>query len=184
MKTTYWIWKDASCNGINPDWQELNGREFYAFVRSPEAQGRYFVRLESTEPDNSDGEIVMEATKANYDDWRREKNHTDYLRRAEEGIEIISYHGLVGDDGAYGEELLEDTNQNVEEDFMQSADLQLLKQAMARLTKAERHMIAHLYLLENPLTEREYSALTGIPCLTVHDRKKRILGKLQKFYTN
>jgi len=184
MKTTYWIWKDASCNGINPDWQKLNGREFYAFVRSPEAQGRYFVRLESIEPDNSDGEIVMEANKASYDDWLREKNHTNYLRRGEKGIEILSYHGLEGDDGAYGEELLEDPDQNVEEDFVQSEDLRLLPQALATLTKAERHMIEYMYLSAEQGTVRGYVALAGVPLTTVQRQKIRVLEKLRKFYTD
>ena len=184
MKTTYLVWKDASCNGINPDWQELNGREFYAFVHSPEAQGRYFVRLESTEPDNSDGCIVMEATETYYTAWRREQKHTGYLRKDAKGIEIVFYHALEGEDGAYGEELLEDPGQNMEDDFVQSEDLRLLPVALSQLTKAERHLIEHLYLSKNPLSEREYSALTGIHYATVHVRKKRILVKLQKFYTD
>jgi RNA polymerase sigma factor (sigma-70 family) len=184
MKTAYLVWKDPFCNGIDPDWQELNGREFYAFVRSPEAQGRYFVRLESTEPDGSDGCIVMEATQAYYTAWRREQKHTEYLRKEARGIEVLSYHALEGDDGAYGEELLEDTTQDVEEDFVQSEDLRLLPAALAQLSKAERHMIEHLYLSANPLSEREYSELTGIHYATVHVRKTRILVKLQKFYTD
>ena len=36
MKTTYLIWKDPSCAGINPEWQELTGQEFYALVKSPD----------------------------------------------------------------------------------------------------------------------------------------------------
>ena len=183
MKTTYLVWKDPFCNGIDPDWQELSGREFYAFVRSPEAQGRYFVRLESTEPDGSDGCIVLEATQAYYTAWRQEQNHSNYLRRENKGIEILSYHALEGDDGAYGEELLEDTEQNTEDDFIQSEDLRLLPQALAQLTRAERHMVEHMYLSTNPLSEREYSELTGIHYATVHVRRVRILEKLRKFYT-
>jgi len=184
MKTTYWIWKDTSCNGINPDWQELNGREFYAFVRSPEAQGRYFVRLESTEPDGSDGCIVMEATKTYYAEWRREQKHTEYLRKEAKGIEVVFYHALEGDDGAYGEELLEDTSQNTEEDFVESEDLRLLPQALATLTSEERQMIQYMYLSAEQGTVRGYVALTGIPLTTVQRRKTRVLEKLRKFYTD
>jgi len=182
MKTTYWIWKDASCNGINPDWQELNGREFYAFARSPEAQGRYFVRLKSTEPDGSDGEIVMEANKANYDDWLREKNHANYLRREGIGIEIISYHGLEGDDGVYGEELLEDTNQNTEDDFVESEDLRLLPQALATLNDEDRQIIDYLYLSDESNSLQGYADKMGISKQLAYSRKKRALMELSKFY--
>jgi hypothetical protein len=80
MKTTYLIWKDPSCNGIDPDWQEITGKEFLALVRSAESKNRHFIKLQSTEDDGADGAIVIEATKIDYMDWKREKNHAHYVQ--------------------------------------------------------------------------------------------------------
>lgn len=74
MKTIYLIWKDLSCGGVNPDWQEITGQEFYALVDSVEAKERYFIKLPSSHANGSDGAIVMEATKSDYLNWKSEKN--------------------------------------------------------------------------------------------------------------
>ena len=99
MKTTYLIWKESSCAGINPDWQELTGQAFYAFVRSPKVKGRHFIKLPSTYADGSDGAIVMEVTNAEYRKWKREKNHCEYLRRDAKLFTTLSYHAMETDDG-------------------------------------------------------------------------------------
>jgi len=51
-------------------------------VRSPEGKGRFFIKLDSDGED--DGRIVMEATKAEYVQWRKEKDHSDYIREQEQ----------------------------------------------------------------------------------------------------
>jgi DNA-directed RNA polymerase sigma subunit (sigma70/sigma32) len=182
MKTTYLVWKDPNCNGINPDWQELNGREFFAFIKMPENKGRHFIKLFSVSEDGSDGDIVMEATETAYDDWKQEKNRSDYLRRCNEGYTVLSYHAMETEDGCYGEELLPDETVNVEDDCFFMMDKKVLKTALARLTPDEYRLIAYLYLSDGKGTVRGYSELTGIPVMTIQDRKTRILKKLKKVF--
>lgn len=179
MRTTYLVWKDPNCNGISPNWQEISGKAFLALVRSAEGVGRRFIKLNSTEPGGTDGAIVMEATEAVYADWKRRKNHTDYLRNAAKESITVSYHALEGEDGAFGEELLVDNSYDVEEDFIGSQEPERVHTALSRLSEEEQRMMAYLYLNANQGTERGYAHLTGVPYMTVHDRKVRVLRKLK-----
>jgi hypothetical protein len=182
MKTTYLVWKDPASDGANPDWQELTGQEFLALVRSDEGKGRYFVRLDSTAPNAADGAMVMEATKAYFDEWKREKNRSAYMRGLSKDFTTLSYHCLETDDGSYGEELLRDESADTEDECLRSLDKQTLAAALSVLTEDEYRLIAYLYLSDGKGTERSYSELTGIPQKTINDRKKRILEKLKKFF--
>ena len=182
MKTTYLVWKDPSCNGINPVWQELTGREFFALVNAPENKGRRFVKLYGASEDGSDGDIVMESTDDEYRRWRKEKDHGDWIREGQEetGYQVVSYHAMETEDGCYGEELLWDKDCDVEAECFRKFKIEAVSAAVASLTDDERRLVEYFYLSDHPGTERDYSALTGIPQKTVNDRKNRVLAKLRK----
>ena len=182
MKTTYLIWKNPSCGGTNPDWQEISGKEFYALVNSPELKERYFVKLPSTNADFSDGVIVMEATETEYLKWKRVKNHNDYLRHYEKPFAVVSYLDVKVDDGdCRGEDLLVD-DYDIENEYIQSQELEILKAALTQLSIEERQIIKSLYLSENRYTVRSYSEKFGIPTTTIQRRKVTALNKLKKFF--
>ena len=44
MTKKYFIWKDSECNGMNPEWIELTGEEFYKFINTPQNSGRKFIK--------------------------------------------------------------------------------------------------------------------------------------------
>ena len=98
MKTTFLIWKTPPIGGAAPDWQKITGKQFNALVNSPEGIGRYFIKLPSIDPGGRDGAVVMEATEADYMNWKHETNRADYLRRRGKGITVISYHAMESDD--------------------------------------------------------------------------------------
>ena len=179
LKTTYLVWEDPTCDGINPSWQELAGQEYLTFVRSGKAAGRYFVKLENNEDNTA---IVMEATRANFLAWRKEKNHRAYLNTCAKGKIIFPYHALDSDSGGYGEEILEDKDNDVLSECLAAMTRETLKAALASLTADEYQLIAYLYLSDKLTTEREYSTISGIPQKTINDRKNRILRKLKKFF--
>jgi hypothetical protein len=178
MKTTYLVWKDPSCNGINPVWQKISGKEFLAIVRAK--TGRHFIKLSSTELNGADGAIVMETTAAVYTDWKREKNRRDYLSRVNGGCTTLSYHALETVDGRYGEEMLSDNTVDIEGDCLQMMDRQTLKAALDELTEDEYYLIALLYLSVNKHTEQEVADIFGISQQLLNYRKKAILKKLRK----
>ena len=178
---TYLVWKDPSCNGINPDWQEITGQEFLALVRSPESKGRHFVKLFSENADGSDGCFVMESTKAEYLKWKKEKRHREYLRDSNPGYTQISYHAIETEDGCYGEELLRDEDCDVEAECLRMFEIEAVRAAIASLNDDERQLVEYFYLSKNQGTERGYAELAGIPKSTVNRRKAAVLSKLKKF---
>ena len=186
MKTTYLIWKNPSCNGVNPDWQEITGQEFYALVRSSEGKNRYFIKLESEVDDGSDGKIILETTKTEYVNWRKDKDHSDYIREHQQkiGYQIVSYHAFETDDGCSGEEFLEDTEVNIETDFIKSIEQGLIKEVLSQLTEDEYRLIEYFYLSGKKGTVRGYSTITGIPVMTVQNKKTAILKKIKCFFQN
>jgi len=179
MKKTYLVWKDPACSGVSPEWQEITGGEFYTLVSSPEGKNRRFITLPDVD-DDSDGVIVMEATEEKYRDWKREKNHSDYLQKCGKETKIVSYHAMESEDGeCYGEEFLKDDDCDVE---AQCINTYGFKTAIASLTEPELRLVEHLYLSDNPGTVRSYAELTGIPKSTVSRWNIAVLEKLKKFF--
>jgi len=184
MKTTYWIWKQPPNSGETPIWQEITGNEFLALVRSPASKNRHFIKLHSTDLDGKDGVLVMEATRDDFINWKREKNHSDYLKKFGSEIDVVSYHTLESDDSeSFGEEMLRDDDCDVEADYMAQLDREIVRAALSQLNEDEQKMIEYFCLSDKQGTEREYSKLTGIPRKTINDRKKRAFTKLLKILT-
>lgn len=106
--------------------------------------------------------------------WNIEKND------AKHSVNAIPFSALIGgEDGAY---------ENFHE-FISNADMtpnavmdsiyrESLYKAMDLLTEKEAELITALFF--DRKSEREYAKETGIPPMTVHDRKVRILRKLKK----
>ena len=181
MKTTYWIWKNPHCNGVNPDWKEINGREFYTLVNTPENKGRRFVKLPKTEENECD--IVMESTETEYVKWKKEKNHADYLRSQEHEIsyQVISYHAIESSDGCFGEEIMRDENCNIESECFKKFEREAVIKAIARLSDDERNIIDYFYLSGKQGSERDFAEKTGITKSSVNRRKIAVLRKLKKY---
>jgi len=184
MKSIFWVWENPHCNGINPAWVQLTGQEYYALVNSPESKARRFVKLPKVT--DSDVDVFMEATESAYAEWKKEKNRSDYLRKHEKeiGYKAVSYHSLESKDGCFGEEILCDESCDVEAECLDKLEREEVMAAVARLSVEEQEMVKFFWLSGGQGTERDYSALTGIPYTTVHDRKIRILRKLKKYFQN
>jgi hypothetical protein len=182
LKKIYLIWKDPAANTGRREWVQLTGREFYGFVRSPEAKGRYFIRLSAVSEHCRDGMIIIEASRAEYMEWRREQDHSAYLREQEKpqnpdggtenDTDPIPLHlcALVADDEA-----------DVEEICIRALESGDLHDALSRLSADEYAMIAFLYLSGEKRTEQAYADLKGIKRKTVSGRKGRALRKLVRF---
>jgi len=180
MKTRYLIWKNFSCNGVNPDWQELSGKDFFALVRSVDGKGRFFVKLPSTEVDGNDGAIVMETTKEYYAEWKREKNHADYIRSFSKDRTTVSYHAMTSDDGeCFGEELLADYDSDAEIQFFKAHRLEM---ALSTLTAEEQEIVHHIHISEKRGTIRSYGSQTGLSKSTVSRKRQAIYKKLKTFF--
>lgn len=79
-----------------------------------------------------------------------------------------------------GEDILVDTAADTAGQAEKRILLDKLKKALANLSDSERQLIDALFI--RGLSEREWSAQTGIPQKTINDRKNRLLNRLQKFF--
>ena len=186
MKTIYLVWKNPVGGGINPDWLQLSGKEFLALVRSSEGKNRHFIKLANPDHETFDSQIIIEATKEAYADWKKEKNHTDYLQKHSVGWATISYHAMgsaSSDDGqeSVGEELLADRDSDFEDDAINAYQLEV---ALETLSEEERHLIEHFYFGDKPGTSRSYAEEMGISKTTANRRHEAAFTKLKKFFKN
>ena len=85
MAKQYYIKKDPSVSGPDIEWLSINGKEFYQLVTSAAGRGRYFIDMD---------EFMIESTEAEYKEWRKERDHSDYLHEQE-----YPAHPLQGWDG-------------------------------------------------------------------------------------
>lgn len=176
MKTTYLVWKDPACNGVNPEWERLTRSKFLTLIKSPEGKSRYFIKLGSTNGDGSDDRIVIEATEAEYKDWLKEKRHRQHLRDSDPGYEIVSYHAMETEDGCYGEELIGETDEAFEKSEWAML-LEQLRPVLKTLSTDELALVDMVYREEKSLSE--IGELLRISKVAVFKRLNKILTKLR-----
>ena len=172
MKKTYWVKNDPN---DAENWIEMDGKQFYDFISSPKGKGRYFIDCETYE---------IEVTPEQYQKWKKEANHSGYLKQYEDEAVIYSLEAIIENIDAYGDygnEILADRSTNTEDDVIHAIDLELLKKAVHSLPDDERWLITELFLRDKPKTDQVVSDLTGIPRRTITYRKKIILEKLKIF---
>lgn len=182
MSKKYLVWKNHSTANAKIDWIEMNGFDFYKFIRSPEAKGRYFIRMQNLLEDSSDDTITIEANEAQYREWRTEENHKYHLRRSRKSFITFSYHAWTSDDECYGEEMLPDESVDVQAEVEMIMACEKIAEALLTLSAEERWLIDELFFLNEKMTMRKLSAKTSIPLMTLQDRKKAIYKKIKTFF--
>jgi RNA polymerase sigma factor (sigma-70 family) len=107
--------------------------------------------------------------------WNIDDNNTRFYDHEIQFSQLIG-----GDDGAYENfhEFISDDDA-ISNAVMDSIFKASLQKAMCSLKVDEVDLINALFF--DGKTEREYAKDTGIPPMTIHDRKVRILKKIKKF---
>jgi RNA polymerase sigma factor (sigma-70 family) len=121
--------------------------------------------------------ILMEVTKEEYKDFYKTDRRQKYL--LEEAIlhDEVSFNTLDTEE-MNGEETVIDPNADIEKTVETEIMIEQLKKCLTLLTNDEYNLIYALFY--KGLSERELSKSTGIPPMTLHDRKVNILLKLKK----
>jgi hypothetical protein len=88
-KKVYLIWKDPRAPKTEDNWMELNGKEFREFCKTKASRNRYFIRMGDDVHDGSDI-IFIEATKEQYDEWRKDYERHRYLVKLENENQVFS----------------------------------------------------------------------------------------------
>lgn len=177
MKKVYLVWKDRNCNGVNPEWQELNGQEFYTFIKQPENKRRLFIKFHGE--NEQDCDIMIESTEKAYVSWRKEKDHHDWIREGQAaiGYQVVSYHAMETDDGCFGEELISDPKSKFENFIADKIVMEQLSNVLNALTQDEWWLIEKIYKEEKSLSE--VGELLGMSKVAIFKRLNKVLAKLK-----
>lgn len=170
MATRYFKKEDPTTEGSAIRWIEMTGQEFYAFVNSPEVEGRRFIFM--------DDDIVIEANEQQFREWVSEKNHSNYLRRCEIGIETLSLYSDDISESGNGEDVLNDSV-DIEEQVLVNIQLQALKVSLTELDEESNYLLQRMYFGEKERSERDLAAELCISQPAVHKRKMKILKNLK-----
>lgn len=171
MSKRYFRKKDPNCKAEDTEWIEMTGREYYCFVRRPENKKRFFIDME---------DIVLESNEADIRKYKAEKNHSYYIQEQEEGWSTVSIYTVQDENGCSGEEVVTDESEDVEAKAILNIEAKALRAAVARLDQESYRLIYTLYLAEQKKTLRQLSRDSGIPVMTLRDRKERVLRRLRE----
>ena len=110
MAKKYYIWKAPACGEDDIEWLELSGKEFFYLLKEPKNRNRRFIRLGNDVVPEADI-IYIEATEAQYREWRREQNTADYLRRTGHPFQTVSLDSPTDEEapGSLGDTLADPT---------------------------------------------------------------------------
>ena len=180
MSKKYYIaWKDATCNGVNPEWIFMTGKDFYKFIKKPENKNRYFIALDDRVCRDADI-ITMECTKERFVEWRVQKNHENYLDRYEREHELVSMSSYISDSESITyEEVIADETIDIESEVIKLAKNHLLESFFKGLSEDDKELLNQLYIENVGLTEREVCRRLNLPRKTINNRKLNIRKKLK-----
>ncbi|MPN40738.1 hypothetical protein SDC9_188277 [bioreactor metagenome] len=116
--------------------------------------------------------VTKEVYKAYYQCRDREK----YLNKLSE-YKNISLEDC-NERGISLEYIISALTDSLEDEVVQRDMVERLQQCLLRLNEAERQLIISLFYYER--SERQLAEELGIPRMTLHDRKIKILDKLKK----
>ena len=182
MKKRYFVWKNANCNGVNPEWIELSGKEFYEFQKKVENKTRYFATL--AHPELDDVCYVMECTFEDYLKNHKENCETYYKYGLKKKAKIteVSYYSKVTDSSLLTyEDVIPDENENVEENAIKSIQIEKINMAITKLPLDEQAILQALYFQnEDGKSERQIAKELSKYSMTLNRQHKRIKEKLKK----
>ena len=170
MTKQYYIKKDPSASGPDIEWIAINGKEFYQLITSPAGKGRYFIDMD---------DFMIEASEAEYKDWRKEKDHSDYLREQEMNMQMLSLSSDIPPESGNGDEVVPDETADTEEQAIASIVQKALNAALGMLDTESYLLIDSLILSENRKSERDVASEFGLSQKAINKRKNKILKNLK-----
>lgn len=185
MTKQFFIWKDPACNGINPEWIQLSGREYYRFVKDPANQQRRFIVL-GDDGDMEAGTIVLEATPEEHRIWRNEKRATAKRLKLDPLYieDTISLDTVVpGHEEVLYHEVIASPQEDILTLVLLHLDICHLRDFLTTLSSEEAELIRMLYFdSDEGASERQVAKLLGVSQTTLNYRKQKILKNLKRFF--
>lgn len=124
------------------------------------------------------GELINVSEEV-YLTYYRMESHARYLERKDIQNGKILYSNL-DTVGTTGEETIPDLEaESVEDAALKSIMIEKMLNCLKYLAEDEQQLIYELFFRNK--SERQLSLETGVPYMTIHDRKIKILNKIKKF---
>ncbi len=159
----------------------LEGQALHDFLKTEQGKKCCF----HIQNDDNGDQVGVETTRENM-----LKNQAEYVKRSRQieyekdnDIQVISANTPLPElDGCELIDTFADDSESVEEILMHNEMLKTLHSALRKITVEEYELVYHLFLSENPLTEKAYAKMIGKTQQAVNDRKKHIFKKLKQFF--
>lgn len=178
-KKIYLVRKDPTCKKENSEWLQLTGREFFAFTKSPEGKGRYFIRLYDDLSYECD-DIYIETTYAEYRAWHHEHDAHCYLAMQNKNFQILSLDAPAGGGEDNFMDTVSDDSISVEDLTIRELDIQKVKRIIMFFSPEEQEIIDSLYLSALPKKQIILAAEMNISVKALSKRKIKIIKKIRK----
>ena len=120
---------------------------------------------------------LIETDQTHYTEYYRDREHHRYLQKQESAYHIISLEAMGNADDSF--DAIPDEDAEVEDTAIHKIMLDKLRSALSTLSDDEQRLVNAIF--SEGLSEREFSRISGIPQMTINNRKRRILTKLKKF---
>ncbi|KUK83191.1 MAG: hypothetical protein XD96_0466 [Petrotoga mobilis] len=129
---------------------------------------RYFIPV--------DGKYY-ETTKEVYEVYYQMDRRERYLEERDLNKGVINFCDIDNEDYS-AEEILSDKDTDIEEEVINKILIKTVLEAIMTLDEEEKWLIQELFFCGK--SQRKLSKETGIPLMTITNRKKRVLKKLKK----
>ena len=172
---TYLVWKDPAAAKREDNWIRMSGREFHLFLKRPESKQRYFIRM--TDETGESSTIYIEATKDQYDEWRRDQGRQRYLRKQTEGIRVLSADRPVTREETLLD-MIPEEDADPEELYLRKERCECVKAMMRSLTDLERDLL-RMYCDDQAVSTRELAEKYGKSVSTLKRRRKKLKRRLR-----
>ena len=176
----YFIRKDVKKAGKVKEWIEMEGDEFYRFLRTEDAKGRYFIQL-ANDGDPDCDVIHMEVSKPEYLAWRADFDRKQYYRKRNlrHGFVLVSLSDLSGDMSEKGLTIEDVTGSGAPGTWELAAEemeVKELRHAISKLSRKDRELLKMRFW--DSMTQQQMAEAVGTSIPGIHKRLKRLYAKL------
>ena len=186
MKRTFLVKKDPTIEAQD-NWLIMDYRQYAAWRETDEGKNREIVFGKFEACSDDDSIIFMECNEKVSKELKKDCHRKQYIRSrdAEIPFQVMSYSTMTFQESEiYGEDVLEDTECNVEESVMQRMDIERVRTALKILTTEERDIIMNFYFSENPLSGEALAEKFATTKSSIYRRRDHALRKLKSILGN
>ena len=167
--------------------KEMDYRQYAAWRETDEGKNREIVFGKFEACSEDDSIIFMECNEKVSKELKKDCHRKQYIlsRDAETPFQVMSYSTMTFQESEiYGEDVLEDTECNVEESVMQRMDIERVRTALKMLTPEERAIIQDFFFTESPVPVKELVEKYGMPKSSIYRKRDDALKALKKILGN